>query len=319
MSATARRVAPSEAGRRFAIVVPHRNGHQILRRTLIAASEACGPRDVVVVVDNASIDGSVAVLAEEFPEVLWLRNASNRGYAAACNQGAEVAPSQFLLFLNSDAVVPPDILSRLEVFFAQMPQAGEVGFRLVGANGAFQRATAPSPDLWSEFGLRRRVPKGFSDPSDAAEVDTLVGACVAITRLAFERVGGWDERFFFYEEDVDLSVRVKAAGFQIWFLPQITVTHLKGAATGSVLLSAQLEAVRSRFLYIEKHFAPGLVPVLVMARLFSMSLRTLEGWLILVVTLGLNASVRRRAVTSAITMLWVLLMMRPRWSLSGQT
>lgn len=309
---------PCAENPRFVVVVPHRNGPDTLRATLRAVLSASTPSDAVVVVDNGSTDGSVELLSAEFPAVHWVRNERNRGFAAACNQGASLLQSRFLLFLNSDAILSPDALDRLAAFFERTPRAGEVGCHLVGPDGRPQRATAPAPDVFSELGLRKRVPRGFRDPSAISQVGVLVGACVALPRTVFERVNGWDEDFFFYEEDTDLSVRVRIAGYEVWYVPDLKIVHGRGVATRGVRLPAQLEAVRSRFTYICKHFPFTLALLLCCARVLSIFLSATGALLGLLATLGLNRGLRSRASRSAKTLLWVALLMRPRWSLSGR-
>ena len=303
---------------RFVVVVPHRNGAERLHATLQSVIFASGANDALVVVDNASTDGSADILARDFPAVRWWRNDRNHGFAAACNQGASAADSEFLLFLNSDALLPQDALNIFEDFFRRHPEAGQAGARLVSEDGRPQRSTAPAPDFWSESGVRRRVPRGFRDPSCAAPVETLVGACVAMPRATFERIGGWDEGFFFYEEDVDLSVRVSQAGHQVWLLPEVTVTHAMGASTRALRLPARLEALRSRFLYIGKHFPLWQCLLLCPARLVSLCLSTLGAILGLVATLGLHRAARLKATLWVVSFVWVVLLMRPRWNLAAR-
>jgi|GEM_PF-2350664 len=311
-------MTPKLDSHRFAIIVPHRDGTDLLRSTLSAALLADSGADVIVVVDNASTDGSPELLANEFPAVRWIRNDRNRGFAAACNQGARLVRSRYLLFLNSDAALPPHALDRLVEFFERTPRAGEVGCRLVGPDGRPQRATAPAPDLLSESGLRKRVPRGFCDPSAVSQVGVLVGACVAMPRAVFERVQGWDEDFFFYEEDTDLSVRVREAGHDVWYLSDLEIVHGRGVATRGVRLPAQLEAVRSRFTYICKHFPPIVASLLCCARVLSILFATTGALAGVLATFGLVRGLRTRASRSLVTLLWVMLLMRPRWSLSGR-
>lgn len=303
---------------RFLVVIPHRNGPEQILATVSAVMAAVGPDDRVVLVDNASTDDSVSRLLRAFPQVAVLSNQRNRGFAAACNQGASAFDSEFVLFLNSDALLPQDALIVLEDFLCRHPKAGPLGVRLVGEDGRPQRTTAPAPDFWSESGFRKRVPRQFRDPSFAAPVATLVGACLAMPRAAFESVGGWDERFFFYQEDVDLSVRMARVGYEVWFLPELTVIHSKGAATRTERLPARLEAVRSRFLYIGKHFPFWQRVVLFPARVISLCLSTLGSVLGLAITLGLHREIRRKAWLSGMSLLWVLLLMRPRWNLAAR-
>jgi GT2 family glycosyltransferase len=137
-------------------------------------------------------------------------------------------------------------------------------------------------------------------------------------RAVFECVQGWDEDFFFYEEDTDLSVRVREAGHDVWYLSDLEIVHGRGLATRGVRLPAQLEAVRSRFTYICKHFPPFLALLLCCARVLSIFFAATGALAAVLATLGLVQGLRARASRSLVTLLWVTLLMRPRWSLSGR-
>lgn len=137
-------------------------------------------------------------------------------------------------------------------------------------------------------------------------------------RAAFERIGGWDEGFFFYEEDIDLSVRIRRAGLEVWYLPDLRVIHGRGLATRWVRLPARLEAVRSRWRYIGKHFPPIQASVLRIVRLINSCFRAVGTVAAVTVTLGLHRGIRERAIHSIVVMVWIVLLMRPRWSLSGR-
>jgi GT2 family glycosyltransferase len=175
----------------------------------------------VIVADNASTDGAGAMVAEEFPQVTLIRNAENRGFAAASNQAAAAARGRFLFFLNNDTEVPPHTLGRLLAHAAADPAAGMFGPRLRDPGGTVQISFRRRPTIaallhkvslvrWT--GLFRKAYKdyrrGSFAPDGVRPVDTLMGAAVFLPRAVFHGVGGWDERYRFGVEDIDLSTTV---------------------------------------------------------------------------------------------------------------
>src|SRR6185503_11528018 len=190
------------------------------RETLLEclAAFVAEPTASVVVIDNASRDGTAAAVRERFPSVRLVANAENVGFARACNQGARESRARYLLFLNPDATLAPGSLGALAAILEARPRVGVVGPRTRSANGDIQVSTGPDLSLVSEIRQRRLV-RGVAR-RDAAilveaeglhaverEVDWVSGACLMIRREAFDAVSGFDERFFLYEEDADLCRR----------------------------------------------------------------------------------------------------------------
>ena len=256
------------AGCRFTVVIAHRNGAAMLLDTLAHLEHACTRCDEVVVVDNASSDDSIARVKSAHPAVQVIANSHNRGFASACNQGLARGRGRFLMLLNSDAQVAPDLLDRLAARFAEFPRAGLIGAQLVGEDGAAQRSHGVLPRPWDDFvprPLRARAPR--LPGHGVSGVEMLVGACVAVRREVLERVGGLDEDFFFYFEDVEWSARIAAGGWLLLLDQDARVTHRRGAATRAVRRGAQLERFRSRLVYHRKVFSPPLAWLLGAQRL----------------------------------------------------
>jgi GT2 family glycosyltransferase len=191
----------------------------------------------VVVADNGSADGAPEMVAAEFPQVVLIRNAENRGFAAASNQAAGAARGRFLLFLNNDTVVPPNTLRQLLDAAAANPQAGMLGPRLRGADGLFQISYRRRPTLgallhklslvrWTglfrdAYGAYRRA---SFDPTRERPVEVLMGAAVFLSREAFEASGRWDEGYGFGVEDIDLSAQVSRRG-PLMFIANVEIVH----------------------------------------------------------------------------------------------
>lgn len=217
--------------------------------------EALPARGRVVVVDNASSDGSADLAAALGAEVL--RNPDNRGFAAGANQGARRGAADAILFLNPDAVVAPEDLSRLHATLAADSQVAIVAPRLLRADGSAQRGWWPLPspaETWREaLGLRRLWPVRLG-PDGAAPF--VVGACLLVRRDVFEQLGGFDEAFWLYGEEADLCRRARDAGWQVRYVGAATARHV-GGASGAADRSATFEHFqRGAERFIAKHHGP---------------------------------------------------------------
>lgn len=251
----------SDAARVAVVVVSYETRETLLEGLAALQGE---PATSVVVVDNASRDGSVAAVRERFPSVRLIANPENVGFARACNQGARESATPFLLFLNPDATLAPGSLRTLTALLEARPRVGVVAPRTRSANGDIQVSTGPDLSLVSEIRQRRLV-RGVARRDAAVlveaeglhaverEADWVSGACLMIRREAFDAVSGFDERFFLYEEDADLCRRVRQAGWQVLFSPSAETRHALGRSMARAPERARLEYQRSHLLYYRKH------------------------------------------------------------------
>jgi GT2 family glycosyltransferase len=270
-------------GYSVSIIVVSFNTCDLLRKCLQSILEECGrlPAGVtaeVLVVDNASADGSADMVAREFSTpsspIRLIRSDTNLGFGVANNLALEAAEGKYLVLLNSDAFFHPGALRLAVEHMEANPAAGIGGARLVGSDGAAQPSARSFPSIWLDAlvlsSLADRFPRSrifgapdrtWADPKQSAEVDWLPGAFLIARREALARVGIFDPDFFLYYEEVDLCRRVKAAGFPIFYWPDIVVTHLGGESSrqlDSHKLSGHASEVvlwrmRSTFLYYRKH------------------------------------------------------------------
>lgn len=230
----------------------------------------------VVVVDNASTDRSLETLGR-FPEVQLIRNAENRGFAAAVNQGLEVAKGRYLFLLNPDTEIVSPIFRALVAFLDAHPEVGMVGPRLRNPDGSLQTSAYRFPTLFqaagSVFGLKRLVPVGVLraglgwwlgehfgqlDPHDRPRpVDYVTGACLLIRREVVADLEGFDPRFFLYFEEKDFCLRARRAGWQVWFVPIAEVVHRIGGSSQDRPEITVLERMRSMRQFYDKHYGPG--------------------------------------------------------------
>ncbi|MGV3657075.1 MAG: glycosyltransferase family 2 protein, partial [Chitinophagaceae bacterium] len=222
----------------------------------------------VIVVDNASTDGSVAYLQPLFPQVRFIQSSRNLGFAKACNRGLQEATGRYILFLNPDTLLAEDTLEKCIRFFEENGDAGAVGVRMIDGTGQFLKESKrafPSPvtSLFKLFGLSRMFPhsKTFSryhlghlSPHQNHEVDVLAGAFMMIRKDVLDHVGGFDEVFFMYGEDVDLSYRIQKEGYKNYYLAETEIIHFKGESTkrGSLNYVRLFYSAMSTF--VQKHY-----------------------------------------------------------------
>jgi len=260
------------------------------------AEQLTGLNAEIVLVDNASHDGTADRVAERHPSVRLVRSAQNLGFAAGNNLAAKHANGELLLLLNPDAMPEPGTLARGMALMAAHPQVGLAGARLLGVDGTAQPSARMFPGLMQELfvlsGLAARFPRsrwfgmldrGWADPDAPAEVDWVPGAFALIRRSLFEVIGGFDERFFLYYEEVDLCRRIKAAGWQVQYWPSLRVMHIGGESartvSGETVSSSgsqlTLWRARSGLLYYRKNH--GWLSTWAINRL-ERGWHTLRGW-----------------------------------------
>ncbi|MBX7219088.1 MAG: glycosyltransferase family 2 protein [Blastocatellia bacterium] len=257
------------------VVVVSFNTRDLLRDCLhTLAREAGGVTYEVIVVDNASRDGSAEMVATEFPSARLIRSDINLGFAAANNCGFAIATGRYVVLLNSDAFLRPGALQAAVTRMDADQQVALGGGKLIGRDDSWQPSARTFPSVPNDFlclsGLSARFPKSrffgradrtWADPDEPAEVDWVPGAFSIIRRSVLEEVGYFDERFFLYFEEVDLCRRMKAVGYRVQYWPDVVVVHLGGESSktlhhltmsnsGSQLT---LWRMRSQFLYYRKH------------------------------------------------------------------
>jgi len=224
----------------------------------------------VVVVDNGSSDGSAADLSVPGIPLELVQNQENQGFAAACNQGARGSRARYLLFLNPDTVLLPRSLSG-PVAFLDAPGSEDVGIcgiQLVDESGEIARSCSRFPTtvmfLSKMLGLDAILPPALSrqpmtewDHAADRDVDQVIGAFFLVRRDLFESIGGFDERFFVYFEEVDFSLRAAALGFRTRFLSGFRAVHRGGGCSDQVRAKRLAYSIRSRCAYARKNFSPA--------------------------------------------------------------
>ncbi|MCL4295959.1 MAG: glycosyltransferase family 2 protein [Anaerolineae bacterium] len=218
----------------------------------------------LIVVDNASTDGSQAMLRQRFPQVHLIANRDNVGFARGNNQGMGISRGRYLLLLNSDAFISPGSLEALLQLADTQPLAGIVGAHLLNADGTFQASHTPFPNLWQEFmiltGLGRLLfgrwypSRGPEEAKGPQIVDYVEGACLLVRPAAFRETNGLDEGFFMYAEEVDWCYTMRQKGWQVWYQPAAKIVHLGGGSSQGRRTQREGDLYRSRVRFFRKHY-----------------------------------------------------------------
>lgn len=241
------------------VVIVNYNAGGLLQGAVASASEAGAAH--IIVVDNASVDGSMAQLeGSDVLRLITVHNERNLGFAAACNAGARLSSAPFILFLNPDCVLLPDALRRLRTVLQGCRDAGMAGGMLLNPDGSEQAGArrdfpTPASALVRAFGLPRLFPGRFPSfdmnrqpvPPTPTPVPAISGACMLVKREALEAVGPWDDGYFLHCEDLDWCMRFHQKGWQVLFVPDARVMHVKGASS------------RSRPVFVEWHKHRGML------------------------------------------------------------
>jgi len=257
----------------LSIVIVSYNVKERLRACLNRARAAGGEAGLnmeILVVDNASADGSADLVEADFSEVAVVRNKANEGYGTACNRGAAASTGSVLLFLNADVELKEGSVRELWDAVQGKGQVGLAGPMLVGAEGDRQNSVRrfPSPGIWFLDGtiFERWLPtrillSGYRPRHRSgltARVDWVEGACLAVRRDAFEEVGGFDERYFMYCEELDLSRRLRDAGWRRLYVPAAVAVHHGGESAGQFPARSRALFLRSKVRFAERTWGVGM-------------------------------------------------------------
>lgn len=221
------------------------------------------------VVDNGSDDGSVVYLKERFPEVHFIVNQDNLGFARGNNLALRVAQGKYLLILNPDTIVEENALHCLIAYLNTHPQVGAVGPKILDRYGRFDHASRRGfPTPWASFtrfvGLSKIFPHSrlfaryelsYLNPDEPASIDALSGACMIVRREVYLQTAGFDEDYFMYGEDIDWSYRIKQAGWEVHYVPQARIIHFRGESIRRSLIDRERAFYGAMVLFIEKHFS----------------------------------------------------------------
>lgn len=298
------------------VVIVSWNGREHLLRCLAALRDR--PQGVtfqVHVIDNASADGTADAVAQAFPDTVVVRNAYNRGFARAVNQGLRAARGRHLVLLNPDTLPGAGLLRALADHLDRAPDVGLCGVQLLHEDGSKQNSIDNDPTLLAEALnkslLRRIFPERFPSKRQAfagpTDVPTVIGACMAVRRAALADAGRLDEGYFLFLEETDWCLAMRRAGWRVVHLPGVELVHLQGKSKDAAPTRARIEYLRSLFRYYRKNRGTGAWLAVRAIRLIRSTVDVVSALAACVFTMFGNPRLRERLRTVASVTAWQLL------------
>lgn len=254
----------------LSVIIVNYNVKEFLQNLLHSIEKASANLSKeIIVVDNASDDGSVEVIREKFPYVNLIENKINAGFGKANNQGLAVAKGKYILFINPDCIVSEDTLDKMISFFGGHSDCALAGCKILNSDGTLQLACRRSfPGPWTSFtkvtGLSNLFPKSrifarynltYLDENKTYEVDAVSGSFMMMRKTVYDNVGGFDEQFFMYGEDLDLCYRIQKAGHKVFYVHSTQVIHYKGESTKRSNLDETKLFYDAMHLFVKKHLS----------------------------------------------------------------
>lgn len=251
------------------VIIVNYNVKYFLEQCLRSVQRASSGMDIeTIVVDNNSKDGSQQMLGEKFPEVLLIDNQDNPGFSKANNQGIDIAKGKYVLLLNPDTIVQEDTFQQCYDFMEAHPKGGALGVKMLDGEGKFlpeSKRALPTPmvSFYKIFGLASIFPTSktfgkyhltYLSKEENHEIGILSGAFMFMRKQTLDEIGGLDETFFMYGEDIDLSYRVTNAGYQNYYLADTKIIHYKGESTKKGSLNYVRVFYQAMIIFAKKHF-----------------------------------------------------------------
>lgn len=252
----------------LSVIIVSYNVKYFLEQCLCSVKKAFQSLEIeVFVIDNNSSDGTIAYLQEEFPFIIFISNKENIGFSRASNMALKKAVGRYILFLNPDTIVPEDCFVRTVSFMDKNPLGGALGVKMIDGGGNYLRESKRGfPTVWASFCKMTGLTKGFPSSrifaryymghlseNENQEVEALSGAFLMVKKEVLDKTGGFDERFFMYAEDIDLSYRIIQAGYKNYYFSEIAILHFKGESTRKDARYLRL-FYRATIQFVQKHY-----------------------------------------------------------------
>lgn len=267
----------------------------------------------IIVVDNASSDGSTEMLQERYPQVIKFYNKVNRGFGAANNQAFAIMKGKYALLLNTDAILTPGAINKLYSFANTHPQAAIVCGQLLNADGSKQNSVAAFPSLPSllintsllEYIFPQWYPSKRYEHTFPIEVDSAIGACMMIRKKALDEAGFFDERYFFFFEETDLAYAFHSKGWSVYHVPDAFIYHLQGQSIGHNV-GSRIEFYRSRYQFLRKWHSRKYFYSAAAIIFFRLSVNWLFSCAANILTFGLVEKLRQKLIVYSQLIFWHL-------------
>jgi len=255
---------------KLSVIIVNYNVKYFIEQALLSVRKASAGLFVeVIVIDNNSVDGSVELIEQKFPEVILIANKKNVGFSSANNQGISIATGEYVLLLNPDTVVEEDTFTKTLAFMDEHPDAGGLGVKMYDGKGGYlpeskRGLPTPATAFYKMTGLSALFPRskvfnhyylGHLNNDETNEIEILSGAFMLIRKSVLDKTGLLDETFFMYGEDIDLSYRILKAGYKNYYFPHTRIIHYKGESTKKGSLNYVRLFYNAMIIFARKHFS----------------------------------------------------------------
>lgn len=262
----------------ISVVIVNYKVPEFLKETIRSICEATlYAKTEIIVVDNDSRDRSQEIITAHFPDISWIQMKSNVGFGKACNIGVKKAQGTYVLLLNPDTVISKNTLTESVNFLRANPEVGLMGPKILNSDGSLQESChrsfpSPADAIYHFTGLSKVFPKSkrfgnyyltYLDSDVSVQVDAVSGSFMFLSRALFNQIGGFDERFFMYGEDLDICWRINDAGYKVWYFPGTQIIHRKGKSSSKVKIRSRIAFYEAMVLFSAKYknrqrgFFPG--------------------------------------------------------------
>ena len=263
----------------LSIIIVNYNVKEFIQNLIHSIHKAAGKLEYeIIIVDNASSDGSVDFISQKFPEIMLISNTTNLGFGKANNQALKIAKGKYILLINPDSIVSEDTFSKMISFFENHPSVGLAGCKILNPDGTLQLACRRGfPGPWTSFckvtGLSNLFPNSrlfarynltYKNENESYEVDAISGSFMMMRREVYEKTGGFDEDFFMYGEDLDLCYRIQQAGYKVYYVHETQIIHYKGESTRRSSIDENKFFYDAMHLFVKKHLSSSLLVQLIL-------------------------------------------------------
>lgn len=303
-----------EQGADISVIIVNWNTKDLLAQCLKSVYETIRRLTFeIIVVDNASNDGSVTMLKAEFPAVVVVENTVNRGFGPANNQALRIMRGRYALLLNSDTILTENAVNELFSFLESHSDAAMACGQLLNGEGGKQNSIAAFPSFLTiltntpllEYLFPKRFPSKRYAYNRPVEIDSGIGACLLVSKLAIDRVGMFDERYFFFFEETDWARQMRSAGWKIFHVPTALIYHFQGQSIGRDIRS-RIEFYRSRYQFFRKWESRPYFVVISVAIVMRLFVNWFLTSAVNILTLSLQKGLRDKWLVYSQLILWHL-------------
>jgi len=299
--------------KRFTAIIVNYNGSDFLAGAVDSIIDAGISPEKIIIIDNGSTDDSITHLSSRHPSTIIIQNPCNAGFSAAVNRGLSQVNTEFALLFNNDAMLDGNALIEFEKVFDNKNRSAILGAKLLNQDGSTQNSVAAYPTLPNEL-IKHNKYKNiiFNKPT---EVDSVIGACLAVRMSILQEIGLLDEAFFFFLEETELCLRAKIMGYKIYHVPDAIAIHAQGGTANKFRTAARIEFQRSKLTYYRKTGGTFLWLIACLILTLKALINFTSNGIGSIITLGINQPLRSKTTGYLKILLWHILFHPENWGL----